>query len=394
MSDPRPPSTTPSSSAAAQTPLTTTVLDPRGDLFIHVSGTDSSGSNEPARFKVCSRTVARASKVFDTMLFGSFVEAKKLQDTSEWAVYLPDDAASAMKPVFEIMHSNFSGLVPIEAKDTERAPIRHMYDLVVAADKYKCVALLRPFADGWVQLLLDVKVNEERDLLRMAWIYYQLGYKHGYTRTITQLVVGFPPWIDDTITPQDLAPSALPPGLSETLIHYRSHMIRDLIDPVERVVLRFLSTTPGLKGHCMSSLSEPKDRQDCEHRILGKLICDLNKHNMWPIPELEKLPCSPEALARITTPVFSGREGANTSCNNQSHMDHSACALRRRLTSGWSRKLKLSQSRPPTYTDNYEYKIHPDEDGHISRQSVLTGLNLVTFPAANRKRKSAIVFLS
>lgn len=89
---------------------TTRVMDPRGDLFVVASGRDGLGSSsDPVRFQVCSRTLARCSRVFEAMLFGSFAESKDPQapgpdGLAEWCLDLPEAHPEAMKTLFEIMH--------------------------------------------------------------------------------------------------------------------------------------------------------------------------------------------------------------------------------------------------------------------------------------------------
>jgi hypothetical protein len=60
------------------------VFDPRGDLTL-VAGADR------VVFRVCSRSLARSSPVWDATLYGPFAEGKgQQQEECGWEILLPD----------------------------------------------------------------------------------------------------------------------------------------------------------------------------------------------------------------------------------------------------------------------------------------------------------------
>lgn len=189
-------------------------IDSRGDLWLTTQGIPTKLFTISARtkFRVCSRTLARSSPVFDKMLFGSFAESKP-KDDGEWAVSLPEDTTAAMKPLLELMHGNFSSFQPGHAHNSR------LYHLLVAADKYDCIHLLRPFAAHWVEALYAITSYQD-DHYWLAWIFYQLGCETGYRQVATRLVVDF---IDDASL---FRPRILPPGFQgkfKQLYHTREH---------------------------------------------------------------------------------------------------------------------------------------------------------------------------
>ncbi|KAF6823156.1 nuclear pore protein-like protein [Colletotrichum plurivorum] len=73
--------------------------DENGDLVLIV-GPQAEGS-----FRVCSRTLARASVVFEKMLFGVFAESRSRYHSEDyWEIKLPDDDADSMEIFLNIIH--------------------------------------------------------------------------------------------------------------------------------------------------------------------------------------------------------------------------------------------------------------------------------------------------
>lgn len=194
--------------------ITETIIDQHGDLWLHAKGTDSLGTDTSTRFLICSRTVARSSVVFDKMLFGGFAESfggKNQNAGSKWEVELPDDAASAMRTLLLIMHNRTQDLA--RTASGSETFVKKLYDLMALADKYDCTTLFRPYASSWAQALLYPNPNEQ-SLLRLGWIFYQLGHKAKYEDVVTRLVMEVPQHDGDDSS----EPPVLPPGLSGACI--------------------------------------------------------------------------------------------------------------------------------------------------------------------------------
>lgn len=184
------------------------ILDPRGDLWLHTRGKDASGLSQAARLRVCSRTLARTSPVFNKMLYGRFAEARdNNQDPDqEWVIELPDDLTSPMRTLLEIMHGDFSRMKRVVGP--HKSTIRALYDLIVVADKYDCVALLRPWGASWA-LCQKIETMTNHDLFRMAWVYYQLGYQLGYEEVVTRLILDFAPSTQGEVDEIPVLPASL-----------------------------------------------------------------------------------------------------------------------------------------------------------------------------------------
>jgi len=146
------------------------------------------------------------------MLFGGFAESSPGDDLkagSKWEVALPDDAASAMHTLLLIMHNQARNLA--RTAGGSETFVKKLYDLMVLADKYDCTMLFRRYASSWVQALPYPKPDEQ-SLLRLTWIFYQLGHRDKYEDMVTQLIMDIPQRVDGEMS----EPPILPPGLSGT----------------------------------------------------------------------------------------------------------------------------------------------------------------------------------
>jgi hypothetical protein len=114
------------------------------------SDTDDSGhasddeTDGQVAFRVCSRTMGRASAVFTAMLFGGWVESKPAK--GQWIVYLPEDAPSSMQHILSFSHGIFSETYPTG---------KELLGITVLADKYDMDHLLKPCLWHWRSTALE-----------------------------------------------------------------------------------------------------------------------------------------------------------------------------------------------------------------------------------------------
>lgn len=138
-----------------QSPVT---FDDSGELLLRVGGDHT---DEPALFLVCSRALIRLSKVFSKMLNGGFAESRTVAARGrDWQVDLPDDDPKVLRVLMNVMHGRVHE-VP------EMMELEELWTVMVAADKYDIVYLLRPWALVWVEAVkhrTDVSL-----LLGIAW---------------------------------------------------------------------------------------------------------------------------------------------------------------------------------------------------------------------------------
>ena len=142
------------------------------------------------RFVVCSRTMARSSNVFRKMLFGGFSESKP-EAGSEWTVTLPEDDASAFKPLLNIAHGRF-GEVPQTVSPDD------LFEILVVSEKYDMTAIVRPWANSWFPFhnRMPTKQTWAGDTTTFLAVSLELGAKGAFSMTAKALLLQC--FIDDS----------------------------------------------------------------------------------------------------------------------------------------------------------------------------------------------------
>lgn len=151
------------------------VLDIYSDLRLEV-GTGSAKHT----FAVCSRSVARASRPFQTMLYGGFAEAKTRQTDAHWTVALPEDEPAAFATLMDIVHGHFNKVPVAVTRD-------QLYQITVLTDKYDMTDVLQPWANAWVSPLCTRQPTFAGDET-LIWIAWELGHSELFTNTLTFLL--------------------------------------------------------------------------------------------------------------------------------------------------------------------------------------------------------------
>jgi hypothetical protein len=132
------------------------VFDDEGDLTLVVGE-----GEEQKRLKVCSRTLARHSPVFKTMLFGGWAESRPVPSNQKWEVGLPDDKWMSTHRAMQIVHGMFQEVGKWDLG------LEALYELLAFTNKYDMTPTLRP----WAKKLLQANDRELRNplLLFVAW---------------------------------------------------------------------------------------------------------------------------------------------------------------------------------------------------------------------------------
>lgn len=151
------------------------VFDTNGDLRLVVGP-------EQILFTVCSKSLARASRVFDRMLHGGFAESKPDGDV-EWVVDLPEDDINGAHILMDIIHGNINN-VPMSLHDNP-GPDNSLDDIseilrgvALFADKHDIVHLLHPWAKSWLGDLrkgfhedAEEDVGWRGNVISCAWVF-------------------------------------------------------------------------------------------------------------------------------------------------------------------------------------------------------------------------------
>lgn len=164
-----------------------TEMDSQGDVVFIVG---SAAEDTPAhRFRVCSRTMARVSTVFDRMLHGNFAEGKGAAANSnnaagDWVVELRDDKPETFDLFASIAHAKFRR-VP------RSLSIDRLYDLTVLTHYYDATPMLTPWLQSWVAAIGEAPEAGLDGLLmpKLLWISWELGHKQLFETTARRMVM-------------------------------------------------------------------------------------------------------------------------------------------------------------------------------------------------------------
>lgn len=145
--------------------LKTFRLDPWGDLTLRI-GPDG----EAEDYIVDPRALARASPVFERMLYGDFAEGNQSagEAVGGWTVRLPDDNPWTMGRFLSTMHGNYD-------ESLGSLSIDEVYDLILVAHYYDAIRLLQPWAGAWLDHVKSLTEDVHAPPLKMLWVAWELG---------------------------------------------------------------------------------------------------------------------------------------------------------------------------------------------------------------------------
>ena len=153
------------------------VMDPKGDLVLIVGP-------EQKRFQVCSRTMARTSDYWKTLLYGPFKEGRSNNqpaDGKEWEVKLGEDTPQTLKIILDIIHGNIDA-VPATLNHDE------LVALTKATNYFGMTHALRPHWRAWYAKLPDASIDFER-LVCVLQIARELGDFNSFVAATETLAI-------------------------------------------------------------------------------------------------------------------------------------------------------------------------------------------------------------
>ncbi|KAH6950941.1 hypothetical protein DER45DRAFT_579134 [Fusarium avenaceum] len=251
-------------------------IDPRGDIKLCVGETD------PVTFTVCSRALARTSPVFERMLYGNFLEAKK-PDHGEWTVTLPEDNATAMSLFLRISHGQFDHI-------PRTISIDDLYDLTVLSNYYDATRMLEPWVGRWMSSMEDNKKRTKESMAKCLGIAWEFGFQDSFAGTTRRMLME-----SDGSDDPDLQ---MVPDIVERISAIRINTIQALLDVINRLVqdLCVVDEKPRWCRH-----AEWMGPHRCESMILGSLTFCLLRAGLWPLPKAEAVMDSIVGLRRKMT---------------------------------------------------------------------------------------------
>jgi hypothetical protein len=146
------------------------MLDARGDLTL-VAG------QEEVRFRVCSRSLARPSPVWERRLYG-----EDQQTADDWVISLPDDNPDGLRILLLAVHCKFAAIPRV-------LPLATLFHTTVLCERYEMVELLKSFWSGWIKSVKLGSMNPGPEtLVHQLCVAFSLGNRELYREVITKFL--------------------------------------------------------------------------------------------------------------------------------------------------------------------------------------------------------------
>ncbi|TGO33553.1 hypothetical protein BHYA_0240g00120 [Botrytis hyacinthi] len=263
--------------------LSTIRLDPWGDLTLRI-GPDGATDD----YIVCPRTLARASPVFERMLYGGFAEREPSTGAAvgEWIVRLPEDNSITMGLFLSMIHGNYD-------ETLQDLSLDEIYHLTVVVHYYDATKVLRPWAEIWINHVASLVEDVNTPMLRVLWIAWELGSISLFRIVSRHILLEFDAAdFEDSLS---CSSTQTPPGVLEHIHSVRENVLCSLLQPFKDLISHLLVENEKPRW-CRHAVWMGPHR--CESIILGSLTWCLCKSKLWPLPEA---PDIYESIAAIYT---------------------------------------------------------------------------------------------
>ncbi|KAK2053958.1 hypothetical protein LY76DRAFT_666112 [Colletotrichum caudatum] len=227
-------------------------LDKRGDLVLRFGGKND--------LRVCSRTVARSSVVFEKMIFGPFKESKK--DDKEWIVEIPDDDILPMSIILAMAHGCHK-ILP------DHVPIPELFMLLVLGDKYDMTHVFCHHLRRWVPKADDIEFGD--DTFAIAWIARAIGAKEIFEKAIIEIAKHYHgemedgPFTGDEYGSFDFGYHIMAADIMDVVAETRMSMLKAVLRPLREASVQALDLRACIKCN-------PDERIACSNALLGSLM--------------------------------------------------------------------------------------------------------------------------
>ncbi|PKS09637.1 hypothetical protein jhhlp_004256 [Lomentospora prolificans] len=283
-------------------------VDPRGDLSLRLFPENDA---EPTIFITSSLTLARASSVFDRMLYGEFAEAKPRDiESGEWVVTLPDQKPKPMHTWLNILHGHFQKVPTVVTID-------ELYDLTVLTNYFDATMSLIPWIEKWMAFIdiNDIRSDQGGLMAKFLWIAWEVGEKDDFAIVSRRMLMELgSSELEESFqaltqpTPPDIFEriAAIRIQTCQALLNIFREMADNLIVVDERVRWCRYHTWMG--------------HHRCESMILGSMTFCLTRAGLWPLPDGRELEESVLGLyGKLTTLVIHdiGKADENPEANHR-----------------------------------------------------------------------------
>lgn len=261
-------------------------IDQYGDLVVEV-GISDQDDVAARRFWVCSRTLARASSIFERMLYGSLVESKsQLKSEQEWVIKLPEDDPASFELFCWISHG-LTRKIPMELTQDQ------LVRLTLFTHYYDATEALAPWIGRWLSSIPEPAAPDERQLLQILWTCYELGQRRTFETLAHRLVL-------ESAMSEDRAMlhDALGGHLTDIMCRadgIRLDMIDSMLDLFRELTETLVVVDERPRWCRFASYMGP---HRCESMILGSVVFCLTRAGLWPIPESREI-CKTQSVRSL-----------------------------------------------------------------------------------------------
>ncbi|KAK9443711.1 nuclear pore protein-like protein [Metarhizium brunneum] len=289
-------------------------IDRHGDLRLKVGSPQQAGDTlcQSVEFLVCSRALARASPVFDRMLYGAFAEASHNQEGSEgWTVELKEDKPAAMEVFLNVAHANFARVPHVLSVDG-------LYDVAVLTHYYDATRLLAPWVGSWMASIVEMTRDANVIMPKMLWISWEFGRKEDFIAVARRMLMeAKTPWAMEPDSGDDAVQT--PPHIVERINTLRVQTIQELLDIVKDLVTKLMVVDEEPRW-CRHATYLGHHR--CESMLLGSITFCLARAGLWPLPEAVDVELSLFDLYRVLATLVIHDIGKT---NEKPAVDHQDC---------------------------------------------------------------------
>ncbi|RYP62614.1 hypothetical protein DL771_009657 [Monosporascus sp. 5C6A] len=302
------------------------------------------------QFMVASSSVATASPVWRSMLYGNNARARSGKGL--WIMNI-DAEPKALSTLFNIIHYQFDKL-PAEL------PLDDLFELTLLTNRYECTHLVYPWSHKWT-VKFATYVGEEghfENCHKAIWIAWELGDTKLFRDMIDAMIISSK--VDSSgnlvnTSGKPLKDMVLPDGIFDLISATRTSTIDKILAAIE-TSMEALTTgnkKPGAK-YCKLG----KNERECEAMLLGSAIPALISHGLYPVPAASTFP---ESIAQLQDRIYSVKYIAFHGPEWMPHMTHEHCSLGLRES-----VQKCLEEMPVPLEDHHV--------SHLEKQAVVSGI--------------------
>ncbi|KAK6836978.1 hypothetical protein PG987_007473 [Apiospora arundinis] len=289
----------------------TNVFHPLADVTLVVKG-----ASAHAEYQVSGMNLTVASDVLGALIYGKGGQKKALSDVKV-TLDIGDVDLEAFVALLHIIHFHFTK-VPTESS------LDKLFDITTLTAKYKCTALIMPWATEWLLPHVNLQKNESCITVnhKAAFIAWELGSAKLLRKMIKSMTTSAKVDSDGDLvhaTGTKLKDLVLPAGILDEIVTIRAATLDKILSSIQAAIDNITNKTGDAK-YCKTG----EETDNCETMMLGSALAQLLRSGLFPVPTAASYKESVDTLVSyidgIALQHWEGR-------NYAPHKGHSGCSL-------------------------------------------------------------------